>query len=164
MRYPAPLGICALAIVLGFVAGCKPPPEMIRVQEVVKGPPDLTKGAAPAATDQAFQLHTFHLNHIWAGPNGLADASGHYRAKISVWDYDDDTPIAELYFRDDASLSGMEPANPATAKRPYQIDFPGSALMPILSTLRNTNEPVFLYYYHGNWAVGTYNPESIGSD
>jgi hypothetical protein len=39
-----------------------------------------------------------------------------------------------------------------------------AAMGPILNTLRNTNEPVFLYYYRGKWAVGTYLAEPVGAD
>lgn len=146
------------------LAGCKPPPESVRVKESVSGPPDLVKTGAPSMANRAYQLRAFHLNHIWAD-GGQKGPDGEYRAKITVWDYaDDESIVAELYFDDGGrEFHGTNP-EPTKAQRPYRIHFPMTAFGPILGTLRNTNEPIFLYYYDGGWAVGTYSAEPVGVD
>jgi hypothetical protein len=158
LRYALP----ALLLV-GVVPSCKPPPESVQVKERVDGPPDLMPAGKANPANQSFQLSAFHLNHIWS--SGGNTSTRPYRAKITVWDYaEDQAVLAELYF-DDAT-GGSEPASsdPNRSKPPYQIHFPMSTIGPILGTLRNANEPIFLYYYEGAWAIGTYTAEPVGID
>ena len=164
MRFfrPATL-VFAAALVIAFAA-CRPPAEGQQVKEKVDGPPDLVKSASRSPGNQSFQIRAFHLNHVWSGPSGRSEGEQSYRVKVTVWDFDETGPaLAELYFHDtDKLLAGN--ADPNHATRPYQIHFPMTALTPILGTLRNTNEPIFLYYYDGAWAFGTYSAEPVGID
>jgi hypothetical protein len=165
MRF-TPLACCPLAAcAFLWLAGCTPPPSpvSVRATKPLNGPPDLVKDAKWNNRWRAFQLHTFQMNHVWAG-NGRHDAAGAaYRTKLTVWDYTADVPIAEIYFHD-----GNEPANPDPnapgLKRPFQLHFSSSAAGPILQTLRNANEPVYLYFYEDQWGVGIGAPEAIGVD
>jgi hypothetical protein len=151
------------ALLMVVPSGCKPAPENVRVKERVAGPPDLAKGGTADPSSRSFQLSAFHLNHIWSGPGSTASRS--YRAKVTVWDYSDEqAAVAELFFDDTTATAGATVPDPNNAKRPYQIHFPITTMGPILSTLRNSNEPVFLYYYDGTWAVGTYSAEPVGID
>ena len=158
--------LSALAAALLVAAGCKPPPpESIRVKETVTGPPDLTKRTPAKLADHAYQLRAFHVNHVWAGATPRRESARSYRAKVTLWDYaEDESVVAELYFDDDASHETTANPDPAKTSRPYAIHFPMSAFCPILGTLRGTNEPVFLYYYDGAWALGTYVAEPVGID
>jgi hypothetical protein len=165
MRFPMrQLSYVAFAALLVIVpSGCKPAPENVRIKERVAGPPDLTKRGTVDPSNRSFQLSAFHLNHIWS-PVGNA-ASRSYRAKVTIWDYtDEETAVAELFFDDVSAEAGATVPDPSHAKRPYQIHFPITTMGPIMSTLRNSNEPVFLYYYEGAWAVGTYSAEPVGID
>lgn len=155
--------VLAAALVIAFAA-CKPPAENQQVKEKVDGPPDLVKDAKPNPTNRSFQIRAFHLNQVWSGPTGHPDGAQTYRVKVTVWDFDETGPaVAELYFHDADKLPAENP-DPARATRPYQVHFPMSALAPILGTLRSTNEPIFLYYYEGAWAFGTYSAEPVGID
>lgn len=157
------LWLAALAALA--IASCKPPPESVKVTEIVDGPPDLVKLLAANPANRAFQLRAFHLNHIWAGTEGQPDPAGNYRAKITVWDYSDDpSAVAELYFHDGGPQPLPASASPINTKRPYQLHFPISTIGPMLNTLRNTNEPIFVYYFNGRWAVGNYVAEPVGVD
>jgi hypothetical protein len=161
MRQLSCLGIAALLVLAP--SGCKPPPENVKIKERVIGPPDLAKDGNVSPANRSFQLSAFHLNHIWATTHSAPPRG--YRAKITVWDYaDDHSAVAELYFDDTADGTAATVPDPASAKRPYQIHFPITTVGPILSALRNSNEPVFLYYYEGAWAVGTYSAEQVGVD
>lgn len=164
MRFLPRVALWLLASVLLPLGGCKPPPESVRVKEPVSGPPDLVKDATASGANRAYQLRAFHLNHIWAN-GGQKGPDGDFRAKVTVWDYaDDESVVAELYFDDAGHESAATNPDPTKTQRPYRIHFPMSAFGPILGTLRNTNEPIFLYYYDGGWAVGTYSAEPIGID
>ena len=74
--------------------------------------------------------------------------------------------MAEFYFHDQ---DHFDPAGrhhnpePAKASPPYQIHVPTNAIGPMLDTMRTANERVYLYYTHGEWAVGVLRPEGIGS-
>lgn len=157
------LWISAATFALACLVGCKPAPESVRVKEPVGGPPDLVQNAAPNPANHSYQLRAFHLNHVWAQAGGHSNPATAYRAKITVWDYaEDESAVAELYF-EDAPSAASNP-DPNKTSRPYKLHFPVSAMSPILGTLRNTNEPIFLYYYEGAWAVGTYMAEPVGVD
>ncbi len=161
MTLPTPLSLCVIACVLVLLTGCKPPPESVRVKEQVVGPPDLVKTLPSKPGNRAFQIRAFHLNHIWSATS--ADRA--YRAKVTVWDYaDDESAVAELYFDDTVPESAAANPDPAKSQRPYKVHFPIAALGPILNTLRNTNEPIFLYYYDGAWSLGIYTAEPVGVD
>ena len=166
--HPAPLArliVFPAALALLLAAGCGPgqSPVSVRVKHQVGGPDDLVKGATPDPRWHAFQLHTFQMNHVWASA-GRTGANGEvYRAKITIWSFDqNDAPIAELYFHD----LGHDVSNPdfKDAPRPYQLHFPMSSIGPILQALRNANEPVYLYYFENQWAIGIAAPEPIGID
>ena len=155
--------VFAIALVIAFAA-CKPPAENQEVKEKIDGPPDLVKDAKPNPANQSFQIRAFQLNQVWSGASGRSAGAEPYRVKVTVWDFDENGPaLAELYFHDADKLPAENP-DPNHAKRPYQIHFPMSALAPILGTLRNTNEPIFLYFYDGAWAFGTYSAEPVGID
>jgi len=150
-----------------ITAGCGPAPSPVSVKakQELNGPPDLVKGAPPDPRWHSYQLRAFQMNHAWTGTGyKSADASA-YRFKVTVWDYaDDGSAVAELFFHD--GPTGAEDGNPdpKDAKRPYQLHFPASATGPILQALRNANEPVYLYYYENQWAVGISAPEPVGVD
>jgi hypothetical protein len=161
MRQLSYVGLAALLVIAPL--GCKPAAENVRIKEHVAGPPDLAKGGSADPANRSFQLSAFHLNHIWSSASNAASRS--YRAKVTVWDYtDEQAAVAELFFDDTADESATRVPDPRHAKRPYQIHFPVTTMGPIMSTLRNSNEPVFLYYYEGAWAVGTYSAEPVGVD
>ena len=163
MRYPRIL-LCIAGAGAFLLNACTPPPENVRVKERVSAPPDLVRAGATNPANQAYQLRAFHLNHVWADRGSGADAADSFRSKISVWDYENETaPVAELYFHDSRQESLPASSDPAHASRPYQIHFPLGTFEPILNTLRNTNEPIFLYYFDGRWAVGIYSAEPVGS-
>ena len=68
-----------------------------------------------------------------------------------------------MFFHDGPGAVPDNP-DPKNAKRPYQLHFPASLLGIVLSTMRNANDPVYLYYYDGQWAVGISLPELVGID
>lgn len=165
MRLPTRLSLCLAALGLSLLAGCNPPPESVQVKEIVSAPPDLAKAARPGSKNRGFQIKAFHLNQVWAGATDAQSVAPEYRAKITIWDYSDaKVALAELYFHDLNGAALPVSSTPINAKAPYQIHFPVSVISPILSTLRNTNEPIFLYYFEGHWAIGTYVPEPVGID
>jgi hypothetical protein len=145
------------------LVGCGPPqsPVSVRVKEQLNGPPDLVKNGPWDKRWRAFQLHTFQMNHVWAGA-GRPHEDGDYRLKLTVWDYSDSAVLAELYFHDGPAVT--DNPDPNKSDRPYHLHFPATAMGPILQALRNANEPVYLYYYDNNWAFGLSAPEAIGVD
>lgn len=161
LRQLVHVGIIMLWI--GAAAGCKPEAENVKLKEHVAGPPDLVKNAPADPANRSFQLSAFHLNHIWSSPHGATTPG--FRAKVTIWDYTDDkNAVAELYFEDVSNGTAAGISDPNHTNRPYQIHFPVSTMGPIMSALRNSNEPVFLYYYQGAWAIGTYSAEPVGVD
>jgi hypothetical protein len=157
-----PLAACAFV----WLAGCTPPPSpvSVRAAKEINGPPDLVKGNKWDPRWRAFQLHSFQMNHVWAGAGHDESDGGQYRVKLTVWDYSDDQPVAELYFHEANDNAGNPDPNAPELKRPYHLHFPSSTSGPILQALRNANEPVYLYYYDNQWAVGVGAPEAIGVD
>ncbi|HVS53211.1 MAG TPA: hypothetical protein VHD62_12720 [Opitutaceae bacterium] len=148
---------------LALFPACNRAPESVRVKEEVEGPSDLVKGTPPNPHWHAYQLQRFQLNHVWAGAGRRDDSGNLYRAKVTLWDYsDDDSPVAEVYFHESAQDISNPP--PSEAKRPYQLHFPITAVGPILQTLRNANQPIYLYYFENQWAIGINAPESVGID
>ena len=110
-------------------------------------------------------MRVFHVQQIWAGNGYEADALD-YRAKVSIWSYSQSEPaLAELYFHDPEKF---EPAgrhkNSAPGKEGLQIHFPISTFGPIIALMRSANEPVYLFYFRGKWAIGTSTSEVIGSE
>jgi hypothetical protein len=153
------------SMLLAIAAGCaRTPSDLARVKDAVDGPPDLVRPGTSHPDWRGYQVRNFQLNHVWSGPAGLQAGGQTFRAKITIWDYaDDGSSLAEVYFDDTVDQLKSGP-NPNQAKRPYQLHFPMSAFGPILATLRNSNEPVFLYFGNEAWAVGTLAPESVGVD
>ena len=154
-----------LAVLAGWsalimLAGC----ERHAVVEL-SGPPDLVKDGKADPHALALPVRIFHVNHVWAGAGYEAD--GHdYRAKVTVWtNSSGEPPLAEFYFHD---TERFEPAGrhkssePGTG--PHQIHFPMSTFGPILALMRSANEPVYLFYFRGRWAIGTSLAEAIGSE
>ena len=129
-------------------------------------PPGLPLLNANDPKARAFHLQSFHVQHIWAG-SGHGPEGTDYRAKVAVFDYSQDNALlAELYFHDSDHYDPVgrhHNSEPSAAKQPYQIHFPMSTLGAMLDTLRTANERVYLYYAHGEWAVGIVSPEAIGS-
>jgi hypothetical protein len=159
--------LAAAAALVALTAGCgeSPSPVSVQAKQELNGPPDLVKGAPWDARWHAYQLRGFQMNHVWSGPGHQSANENVYRLKLTIWDYaKDGSAVAELYFHD--TPVGAEAGNPdpKDAKRPYQIHFPASATGPILQALRNANEPVYLYYYENQWAVGISAPEPVGVD
>lgn len=160
---PSGRSLAVLVLLLSFagIAGCG------RSLKDPGGPPDLLAAGQTDSHARAFHLRAFHLQHIWAGAGNGADGAD-YRAKVALWDYSHEDPmVAELYFHD---ADRFDPAgrhhnpDPDKAKAPYQIHFPMSTVGPVLQSLRSANERVYLYYYHGEWAVGILLPEVVGSE
>jgi len=150
----------------GLFAGCPrgPSPVSVREKTELNGPLDLVKDAKPDPRWRAIQLRTFQINHMWAGAGYTGGTGAPYRVKVTLWDYaGDSSAVAEIYFYDQALPVPANP-NPKEAKRPYQLSFPSTLLGAILSTLRNANDPVYLYYYEDQWAVGISQPELVGID
>ncbi len=130
----------------------------------MNAPPDLAKDSAVDPQALALRMRVFHVQHIWAGAGYEAEGAD-YRAKISVWTYSQgEPPLAELYFHD---ADRFEPAgrhqNSAPGPGPHQVHFPLTALGPILGLLRSANEPIYLFYFRGRWAIGASRSEAIGS-
>lgn len=151
-----------LALAFALVGcGPAPSPASVRSKKDILAPSDLAKKTPPQGT-RAFQLRAFQIDHIWAGAGHGGDAAQRYRAKITVWDYNDESAIAELYFHD-AAPDGPIP-NPDETARPYRLHFPASVIGPAMSVLRNANEPVYLYYYDNQWAIGVASAEPVGVD
>jgi len=163
---PPPLFFRRPAVVLFWmvamigVAGCNR-----RTVTELSGPPDLMKDGKGDPRAQAMRIRVFHVNHIWAGEGFDSDGSD-YRGKVSIWSYSQgEPPLGELYFHD---ADKFEPKgrhkNAEPGAGPHQIHFPISALGPILALMRSANEPVYLFYYRGKWAIGTSLAEAIGSE
>ena len=161
------LNLTSVAVLVLLAAGCTPAPSPVSVKakQALNGPPDLVKGAPWDARWHAYQLRAFQMNHVWSGP-GYQTADGNpYRVKLTVWDYaEDGSVVAELFFHDTPAGALAGNPDPKDAKRPYQIHFPAGATGPILQALRNANEPVYLYYYDNQWAIGIDAPEPVGVD
>jgi hypothetical protein len=172
MRFIFRLGpsLAAAAVLVLLAAGCGPSPSPVSVKakQELNGPPDLVKGVPWDARWHAYQLRAFQMNHVWTGPGGYTPAGENafaYRLKLTVWDYaEDGSAVAELFFHDGPTGELVGKPDPKDDKRPYQIHFPASASGPILQALRYANEPVYLYYYGNQWAVGISAPEPVGVD
>lgn len=183
-RFPL---ICLTALALALTAGCGRDPDKAIVSLRVRGTADLAKAIAddPKSPWKVWGLHAYQLNHIWSGTGATVKDGklASYRAKITVWDDDEkdhDLALAEIYFHDPDRFqpAGLhrnpdpnDPKDPnnqnAQGKGPgrtFRLHFPGSTLGVILSALRNSNEPVYLYYYENQWSVGVSNAEAVGVD
>jgi len=162
MRTSPSLRRCVILVALaGWFAGCGR-----SVSEPTSIPGLAAHTGVFDPTFRAFHLQAFQMQHIWAGGGQGADGAD-YRVKLAVWDYGQDNPlVAEFYFHDadrfDPTGRHRNP-DPTQAKPPFQIHFPMSTLAPMLDPLRTANERVYLYYAHGEWAVGVIRPEGIGS-
>lgn len=165
----------ALAVVVGLLAGCKRASS-----EIDRAPSPTALRATPSILDEikanpkspwkAYQLRAFQVNHMW-GAAGYKPEGENYRAKLTLWDddaADKNTAVAELFFRDVAQFDPKRHLNPdpnqTGAARPFRLHFPANTLDPILSTLRSANEPVYLYYYDNQWAIGVIVAEPVGVD
>ena len=178
---------CLAALVLALTAGCDRTSDKPVVSLGVRGAPSLVQTLAgdPTTPWKAWRLRAYQTDHIWGGdgPAPKGDKSASYRAKVTVWDddvQDHDTPLAEIFFRDPDQFqpAGLhrnpnpnDPKDPANRNvqgtgpgRTFRLHFPSSTLGVVLSTLRNANEPVYLYYYDNQWAVGIANAEAVGAD
>ena len=167
----------AMAVVLlAGLSSCAPKSEHSASATVARGTPNVLEEIArqPGSPWKAYELRTFQTNHIWAGA-GYKPGGDNYRAKITLWDNDanlKDAAVAELFFRDPAQLDAKRYQNPdpnsvddgKPLARPYRLNFPTAALESVLSTLRSANEPVYLYYYDNQWAVGVVLAEPVGAD
>jgi hypothetical protein len=166
---PGP-SLAAAVVLVALIAGCGEPPSpvSVRSKQELNGPPDLVQGARKDPRWHAYQLRGFQMNHVWSGPGGYSpggDNAYPYRLKVTVWDYaDDGSAVAELFFHDGPTGELVGNPDPKDAKRPYQIHFPATAVGAILQALRNANEPVYLYYYNQQWAVGISGLEPVGVD
>ena len=162
MRTPPSLRRCVMLVALAMsFTGCGP-----RVSDPTELPGLAARAGVKDPSFRAFHLQAFHVQHIWAGGNQGPDGAD-YRTKVAVWDYtQDNSLVAEFYFHDQ---DHFDPAglhhnpDPAKMSPPYQIHFPTNAIGPMLDTMRTANERVYLYYAHGEWAVGVIRPEGIGS-
>jgi hypothetical protein len=167
MRLVTPLlRTAAVFVAVAILAGCEPPPSPVTIKapKEIDGPSDLvaTKPRDPHA--RSFQLRAFQLNHVWSGAGHPADDGLPYRSKVTLWDFaDDGSAVAELYLYDNGAALPQNP-DPKDAKRPYALRFPIGAVGPIMQALRNANEPVYLFYYDGQWAIGINGVEAVGVD
>lgn len=190
MRFLLLLGLAALPLALA--TGCHRNPEKILASPGVRGRPDILKeiAADPHSPWKAFRLRAYHINQVWAGdgfePDG--DKWANFRGKVTVWETvenpdgdpeEPETALAELYFRDanqydPAKHKNPDPNNPKDPNninaqgtgpgRTYRIHFPSAAMGIVSSILRNANEPVYLFWYHNQWAIGVANGETVGVD
>ena len=134
----------------------------------VTAPPDLIKDGKTDSRALALRMRVFHVQHIWAGA-GYEAAGADYRAKVSIWSYSQGEPaLAELYFHD---TDKFDPAGRHQNSDPHaagagthQIHFPTSTFGAIIALMRSANEPVYLFYFKGRWAIGTSLAEAIGSE
>ena len=163
MRLSALIGPAVVS--LAVLAGCHRNPEKLLASPGVAGTPNILKEIAdhPGSPWKAWRLRAYQVIQIQAG----ADAT--VRAKVALWGddaEDHDTPLAELHFHDQSPPANPDPngAKASGSSRPYQLHFPVTVLGPVLSTLRNSNESVYLFYYEKQWSVGVVAAESIGVD
>ena len=182
----APL-TCLAALALVLTAACDRAPEKPLVSPGAHGAPGLVQKIAsdPHSPWKAWRLRAYQIDHIWGGdgyaPKG--DKWANYRAKVTVWDddaQDRDTPLAEIFFRDPDQYqpAGLhrnpdpnDPQDPNNQNaqgtgtgRTFRLHFPSGTTGVVLSTLRNANEAVYLYYYDHQWAVGVGAAEAVGAD
>ncbi len=120
----------------------------------------------PSGPNKAWRVHVYQIGQLWADSSGGGPASP--RAKITLWlDADggaNTPPLAELYFDDPGAPRSVVTAADPSANTPYQLHFSTVALGPVMSILRNANEPVYLYFYEGRWSLGIENAEPVGVD
>ena len=160
MRLSVLVGLAVLPLALAV--GCHRNAEKALASPGVNGAPNILKEIAdhPGSPWKAWRLRAYHVNPIWAG----ADVP--IRAKITVWDDDieeHDSPVAEFYFHDQTLPANANPGDKGV-RRPYQLHFPSSMLGAAMGTLRNANEPVYLYFYENQWSIGIMNGETVGVD
>ena len=159
----APFGVAvfALAMLLNG-AGC----SRERGLKEISDPPDFVQRGRKDPRWHAYELRAFQVNHVWAG-GGYAPDGADYRLKVTVWSDDraKNTPVAEFYFHEPNHLEAHHNPDPNKAPgQPWQVHFPMSASSPVMQTLRNANDRVFLYYEGDQWAVGVLGAEPVGID
>ncbi len=153
-RHTVPL-VVLHALALGLLPSCTIT-RLTNQSAKRENPPDLAQIIEKDHPPHFYQIKDFQIRHVWGGEKGYVDA---YRAVITVKD-GKGTGFAELYFKDAHQKMPENPDPNVTKDIPYQIYFPMSTLDAVLHNLRLASQPVYLFHYGHQWAVGVLGDEA----